>query len=520
MASPSVLPADGPDVPRFDDPRVPRFDDPGVPRFDGRTDHHRVAILGAGLAGIGMAIRLRQRSIEDFVILEREDDLGGTWYLNTYPGCQCDVPSVLYSFSFAPNPEWTRSFAPQPEIEEYMRTCASRFDVKRFIRFGHDVTALRWDEDGRRWRIDTARGRLTADVVVVGTGPLSEPSLPDIPGMEAFEGTVFHSAEWRHDHNVTGRRVAAIGTGASSVQFVPHIQPEVEHLDVYQRTAPWIVPRPDRPFSRWERLAYRRFPLVQRALRSFIYWARELMVLGMVKDPRLAKPGERVAAKHLARQVSDPDLRTKLTPSFRFGCKRILLSDDYYPALTRPNVELVTEPIEEVRASSIVTADGVDHAVDTIILGTGFQAAEPPVARMIFGRDGRTMREHWSEAAEAYLGTSVPGFPNLFMITGPNTGLGHTSMIFMMESQFNYIVDALGKMTSGGISSVDVRSDVVAQYNRRLQAKLERSVWNSGCSSWYLDSRGHNTTMWPDFTWRFRLLTRRFDTSRYVTTSG
>jgi len=243
------------------------------------------------------------------------------------------------------------------------------------------------------------------------------------------------------------------------------------------------------------------------------------MVLGMVKDPRLAKPGERVAAKHLARQVTDPDLRKKLTPSFSFGCKRILLSDDYYPALTRPNVDLVTEPIGEVRAGSILTADGVDHAVDTIILGTGFQAAEPPVARMIFGRDGRTMKEHWNEGAKAYLGTSVSGFPNLFMITGPNTGLGHTSMIFMMESQFNYIVDAVEQLGAGSLSSVDVRSDVVSEYNRRLQSKLTRSVWNSGCASWYLDSRGHNTTMWPDFTWRFRQLTRRFDPARYVTTS-
>jgi cation diffusion facilitator CzcD-associated flavoprotein CzcO len=502
---------------------------------DLHPDHHRVAILGAGLAGIGMAIRLRQQGIEDFVIIEREDDLGGTWYVNTYPGCQCDVPSVLYSFSFAPNPDWTRSFAPQPEIEEYIRTCATAYDVKRFIRFGHDVSALRWDEGDRRWELETDQGVITADVVVLGTGPLSEPSLPDIAGIERFEGTIFHSAEWRHDHDLTGKRVAAIGTGASAIQFVPHIQPAVEHLDVFQRTPPWIVPRPDRPFAPWERLLYRRVPLAQRALRAAIYWARELMVLGMVKNPRLAGPAKQVAAKHLAHQVSDPDLRAKLTPSFAFGCKRILLSDDYYPALTQANVDLVTEPIKEVRAGSIVTADGAEHEVDTIILGTGFQAAEPPVARMIRGRDGRTMAEHWSEGApdgasdgasegagegaQAYLGTSVSGFPNLFMITGPNTGLGHTSMIFMMESQFNYIVDAVEQMGSGGLSSVDVRGDVVRQYNQQLQAKLKGSVWNSGCASWYLDSHGHNTTMWPDFTWRFRLLTRRFDPAQYVTTS-
>lgn len=486
---------------------------------DLQPDHHRVAILGAGLAGIGMAIRLRQQAIEDFVIIEREDDLGGTWYVNTYPGCQCDVPSVLYSFSFAPNPDWTRSFAPQPEIEEYIRTCATAYDVKRFIRFGHDVTGLRWVEGDRRWELATDQGVITADIVVLGTGPLSEPSLPDITGLERFEGTIFHSAAWRHDHDLTGERVAAIGTGASAIQFVPQIQPTVAHLDVFQRTPPWIVPRPDRPFARWERMLYRRVPLAQQGLRAAVYWARELMVLGMVKNPRLAKPAERVAARHLLHQVSDPDLRSRLTPSFAFGCKRILLSNDYYPALTRANVDLVTEPIQEVRAGSIVTADGVDHEVDTIILGTGFQAAEPPVAKMIRGRDGRTMAEHWSDGAQAYLGTTVPGFPNLFMITGPNTGLGHTSMIFMMESQFNYIVDAIEQMRTGRLLSVDVRDDVVREYNQRLQSKLEHAVWNSGCASWYLDSRGHNTTMWPDFTWRFRLLTRRFDPTRYVTAS-
>src|ERR1700722_1357859 len=483
-------------------------------------DHARGDTVGAGLAGIGMAIRLRQQGIEDFVIIEREADLGGTWYVNTHPGCQCDVPSVLYSFSFAPNPNWTRTFAPQSEIEEYIRTCATTYDVKRFIRFGHDVSGLRWDEESRRWQIETNQGRMTADVVVLGTGPLSEPSLPDIPGIETFEGTIFHSAQWRHDHDLTGKRVAAIGTGASAVQFVPQIQPKVEHLDVFQRTPPWIVPRPDRPFAPWERMLFRRVPLAERALRAGIYWARELLVLAMVKNPPLGKPAQRVAAKHLAHQVEDPELRSRLTPSFAFGCKRILLSDDYYPVLTRPNVDLVTEPIREVRGNSIVTADGVDHEVDTIILGTGLQAAEPPVARMIRGRDGRTMADHWSNGAEAYLGTSVSGFPNLFMITGPNTGLGHTSMIFMMESQFNYIVDAVDQMGTGSLSTVDIRGDVVRGYNRQLQSKLQHSVWNSGCASWYLDSRGHNTTMWPDFTWRFRLRTRRFDATQYVTTSS
>lgn len=481
-------------------------------------DHHGLVIIGAGLAGIGLAVRLRRLQMDDFVILEREDDLGGTWYVNSYPGCQCDVPSMLYSYSFAPNPNWSRAFAPQPEIEEYVRSVADRHDVKRSVRFGHDVRSLQWDGDQRRWTVETSQGTITADVVVLGSGPLNEPSLPAIEGLERFEGTIFHSAQWRHDHDLTGKRVAAIGTGASAIQFVPQIQPDVGHLTVFQRTAPWIMPRPDRAFSGWERTLYRRVPITQQLVRTSIYWARELMVLGLAKYPCLAKVGERLARRHLAAQVPDADLRAKLTPGYVLGCKRVLLSNDYLPALMKPNVDVVTDGIREVLPHAIVTVAGTEHPVDTIILGTGFEAAEPPMARKIHGADGRTMREHWVDDAPAYLGSTVSGFPNLFLLIGPNTGLGHSSMIFMMESQFNYVIDALRTMSSRDLATVDVRPEIVGRYDDEIQRKLSRSVWNSGCASWYLDSRGRNTTMWPDFTWQYRRRTRRFDLASYATT--
>jgi cation diffusion facilitator CzcD-associated flavoprotein CzcO len=482
------------------------------------ADHHQVVIVGAGFGGIGVALRLRQEGVDDIVILEQEDDLGGTWYVNTYPGCQCDVPSLLYSLSWAPNPDWTRTFATQPEIEEYLRSIGERTGVRRIIRFGTEVTEARWDGEMIRWIVETPAGTVTADVLVLATGPLSTPSLPDIDGLDTFEGSVFHSARWDHDHDLAGKRVAVIGTGASAIQFVPQIQPVVGHLTVFQRTPPWIVPRPDRPFKRWERWMFRHSSLAMRLSRARVYWSRELMVFMFAKRPRLAKYATAPALRHLDDQVPDPALRAKLTPDYTLGCKRVLLSNDYLPTLSRPDVELVTEPIDRVLPHAIVTRDGAEHPVDTIILGTGFESAEYPIATKVRSSDGRTMSEQWSGSARAYLGTSVAGFPNLFLITGPNTGLGHSSMVFMMESQCNYIVDALKTMASGEYRTIDVTPEAMAEFNEEMQSRLGRSVWSSGCSSWYLDASGHNTTMWPDFTWRYRQRTRHFDAGRYALT--
>jgi cation diffusion facilitator CzcD-associated flavoprotein CzcO len=487
---------------------------PGDGRPDG-ADHHRVIIIGAGFAGIGLAVRLQAEGIDDVVILEREDDLGGTWYVNTYPGCQCDVPSLLYSLSTEPNPDWTRTFAPQPEIEEYLRGVAERTNVKRLIRFNAEVTGARWDDEARRWRVTTPDGELTADVCVMASGFLSTPSSPTIQGLDGFGGTVFHSAQWDHGHDLSGERVAVIGTGASAIQFVPQIQPEVARLTVFQRTPPWIMPRPDRAFTPRERRLFRRWPLAMRIRRAWIYWTRELMVVLFAKEPRLARYASAGARRHLADQIADPDLRARLTPTYTLGCKRVLLSNDYYPALTRPNVDLVTDPISEVTRHGVVTADGTEYPVDTIILGTGFAATEPPMARHVSGADGRSLAEHWAGSPSAYLGTTVAGFPNFFVLVGPNTGLGHSSMVFMMESQFNYVVDALKTMTARAFDSFIVDPGAVDAFNTEIQAKLARSVWSSGCSSWYLDGTGRNTTLWPDFTWRYRQRTRRFDAEQY-----
>ncbi len=477
----------------------------------------RIAIVGSGFAGLGTAVALKRAGIQDFVVLERADDVGGTWRANTYPGCQCDVPSTLYSFSFAPNPHWTHTYPFQPEIWDYLRRVARDYDVARHIRFGHEVTAGFWDDERTRWTLETAGGRFTAQLVVLGVGALSEPSMPALSGLAEFAGTIFHSADWDHDHDLTGERVAVIGTGASAIQFVPQIQPRVAGLQVYQRTAPWILPHPDRPVTRGERALWRAFPRSQRLWRAAVYAAREAMVLGLTIEPRLMAGMELIAKAHLRAQVSDPQLRRRLTPDYRLGCKRILISDDYLPALCQPNVELITGGVREVRPRSIIGGDGVEREVDTIICGTGFQATSPRSAEYIRGLGGVRLGDAWRSGMSAYLGTTIAGFPNAFMITGPNTGLGHSSMVYMIESQIAYIMDALRTMDRLGVDAIDVRPEVQDAYNEELQRRLARTVWSSGgCKSWYLDASGRNTTLWPSFTFRFRARTRRFDPTDYV----
>src|SRR3954452_387650 len=415
-----------------------------------------VAIVGAGFSGLGLAIRLREQGERDFIVLERGSDVGGTWYFNTYPGCACDVPSHLYSFSFAPNPEWTQTYSPQGEIEDYLRRCADRFDVRRSIRFGCEVTGAAWDEEGGRWRVETSDGTLAARVLVSAMGPLVEPRIPDLPGLERFSGRVFHSARWDHDYDLTGKRVAAVGTGASAIQFVPEIQPRVESLHVFQRTPPWVLPHSNRPITAHERRLYRRFPALQRFARGFTYMVREPLILGFVKNPKLMRLVERLGRRHIANQVPDPELRAKVTPDYTIGCKRILPSNRWYPALGEPNVELVDAPIVEVRESSVVGADGVEHEVDAIVFGTGFHFTDIPAAKLLRGRDGASLEEVWGASPSAYLGTTVAGFPNLFFLLGPNTGLGHNSIVYMVESQIAYVLDALRTMRARGANAVHV----------------------------------------------------------------
>jgi cation diffusion facilitator CzcD-associated flavoprotein CzcO len=479
----------------------------------------RVAIVGSGFAGLGTAVNLKRAGIEDFVVLERAGDVGGTWRDNTYPGCQCDVPSTLYSFSFAPNPEWTHTYPLQQEIWDYLRKIARDYGITPHLRLGHAVTGAEWDEDASRWRLETTRGTLTAQVIVLGTGALSEPSLPPIPGLEEFQGTMFHSAEWKHDHDLGGERVAVIGTGASAIQFLPQIQPRVGELHLYQRTPPWIMPHPDRSVTGPERALWRAYPRAQHLWRAGVYAARESMVVGLTMEPRLMAGLELVARRHLRSQVPDRELRRRLTPSYRLGCKRILVSNEYLPAVAQPNVRLITDGIERIAPHSIVSRDGTERPVDTIIFGTGFQVTTPPSAQYVCGRGGVRLSDAWQQGMSAYLGSTIAGFPNAFMIVGPNTGLGHSSMVYMIESQVAYIVDALRTMDQRGVAAVEVKPEVQQRFVDELHRELQGTVWNAGgCRSWYLDAHGRNTTLWPSFTFRFRQRTKAFDADDYELT--
>jgi cation diffusion facilitator CzcD-associated flavoprotein CzcO len=480
----------------------------------------RIGILGAGFGGLGMAIKLKQAGIDDFVIWERDSEVGGTWWANTYPGCQCDIPSHLYSFSFAPNPDWTRTYPLQPELKRYLREVTDRYGIREHVHVDCEVTAADWDESAGAWRVETARGPFVVDLLIAAPGFLSEPSTPVLPGLEDFAGVTFHTARWNHDHDLTGRRVAVIGTGASAIQTVPNIQPIVEHLTVFQRTPPWVMPHNDRPITDFERRMYRRFPALQRVVRQGVYLSREVLVPGFVSNPKLMRLPQRVARRHLEKNVTDPDLRARLMPNYSFGCKRVLPSNEWYPALTKSNVTVVTDGIREVQPNGIASNDGVLHEIDTIVFATGFYVTDVRFAKIVRGRAGELMSDVWAGSPQAYRGTAVAGFPNLFIITGPNTGLGHNSLVYMIEAQLEYLMDAIKTMGRRGASRVEVRQEVQDAYNAELQSRMGRTVWNSGgCQSWYLDANGKNTTIWPDFTWRFRRQLQSFDADAFELTA-
>jgi len=485
------------------------FKQTGVPSSTG------VAIIGSGFSGLAMAVELKRAGRDDFVILERAHDVAGTWRDNTYPGCACDVPSHLYSFGFAPNPEWSSTFSPQPEIYAYIRRVAEQQGLMSHVCFGIEVERASWDDEHAVWRLTTSGGEISARAIASAAGPLSEPAIPDIPGLRDFKGTLFHSATWDHEHDLSGERVAVIGTGASAIQFVPQIQPKVARLHLFQRTPPWIMPRPDRPITRLERFVYRRFPAAQIAMRNAIYWARELFAIPMLHH-RLSKIIERAGKRHLAHQVNDPELRARLTPDYSPGCKRILVSNDYLPSLGNPNVELVTDGIAEVRERSIVDRNGVEREVDTIILGTGFHVTDLPIAERVTGRDGRTLAEVWNGTLQALRGTAVAGFPNLFFVLGPNTGLGHTSVVLMAEAQAGYIRQALEHTERAGVAAIEPRQEAQDAWNVEIQRKSQGTVWlNGGCQSWYIDRNGKNSTLWPDHTFKFFVAIKRFRAAEY-----
>jgi len=480
--------------------------------------HVHIAIIGSGFGGLGAAIRLKEIGENDFLVFERKGRLGGVWRDNSYPGCACDVPSHLYSFSFARNPDWSRSFSPQAEIWEYLERCADRFGVRPHIRFDHAVESATWDDAAQRWILLTSAGSFTADLLVSAVGALSEPGIPALPGLADFKGKTFHSAAWDHAFDLRGKRVAVVGTGASAIQFVPAIQPDVSKMTVFQRTPPWVVPRHDRELRAIERRLLRASPALQWLVRAEIHATRELLAVAFFY-PRVAKLVERLARAHLARSVPDAQLREKLTPRYTIGCKRILISNDYYPALTKPNVELVTQSIVRVTETGVVTADGVLHPVDAIIFGTGFQIQEYPFARHVRGRLGKTLAETWSDTMTAHLGTTVAGFPNLFLLLGPNTGLGHTSVILMIEAQLEHLVNAVRYMRASGATSVEPTREAEDAFVRAVDDAMAGTVWTAGgCASWYLDRHGRNSTLWPGFTFTFRRRVAPFDPDEYRST--
>ncbi|HEX3691303.1 MAG TPA: NAD(P)/FAD-dependent oxidoreductase [Solirubrobacteraceae bacterium] len=484
--------------------------------LDTETHDVHIAIAGAGLAGLGMAIALRRDGIEDFVVLERADDLGGTWRDNSYPGCACDIASVLYSYSDEQNPGWSHAFARQPEIQAYIHDVAQTHDLAPHLRYGHEVLEASWDEDADRWQIRTTRGDFSAEILISAVGALADPSIPDLPGLDSFSGTVFHSARWNHDHDLTGRRVAVVGTGASAIQFVPEIQPAVGHLDLFQRTPPWVLPRgnPAIP-ARWRR-RFARHPRVLGGLRRSVFSLYEAFHVGF-RHPAVMKLAERRARAHIEREVPDPQLRAKLIPDYRLGCKRVLGSDTWYPALTRDNVDVITAGITRVTPDGIVDAEGTHHPADTIIFGTGFHVSDVPVSHRIRGRGGELLADRWQGSPRAHLGIGVSGYPNLFMLLGPNTGLGHNSVLLMIEAQIAYLRRALRYRREHGLATLEPTAEAQAAYVAAVDRGTQGSVWTAGgCESWYMDVTGRNSTLWPGSVRAYQRRLGRFEIGDYA----
>jgi cation diffusion facilitator CzcD-associated flavoprotein CzcO len=476
----------------------------------------RIIITGAGFGGLCMAIQLKRAGIHSFTILEKAERLGGTWRDNTYPGAACDSPSFLYCFSFEPKTDWSRKWAQQPEILAYMEHCARKYDLLRHIRFGTEVALARFDDDAALWRIRTTKGEtLDAEVLVSGVGQLNRPSSPHVPGLDRFRGVSFHSARWQHEHELAGRSVAVIGNAASAIQFIPQIAPAVKRLSVFQRSANWMVPKNDRPYGEHEKRLYARFPALARLYRWWIYLTYESRFPVIRQNALLSRLATRMAEQNIREHVRDPALRRALVPDYPIGGKRILISDDYYQTLARENVEVVTTPIERVSEDAIVTRDGKSHPADVIILATGFESTSFLVPMRVEGIGGRVLEEVWRDGAEAYLGISVAGFPNFFMLYGPNTNLGHNSIIFMLECQVRYIMDCVRTLAARDLAYLDVRADAMQAYNQRLRASLERSVWAKTGKSWYKRADGRITNNWSGTTVAYWWWTRRADLRRY-----
>lgn len=475
-----------------------------------------VAIIGTGFGGLGMAIQLKKQGTP-FILFEQAAEVGGTWRDNTYPGAACDIYSHLYSFSFELNPGWSSMYGKQGEIQDYLEHCAKKYEVLSNTLFNAKVVGARFDQEAGRWVIELIDGtKYRARYVVSATGGLSRPKLPTFDGLDTFTKPAFHSATWRHDVDLTNKRVAVVGTGASAIQLIPQLAKTVEKLFVFQRTPAWVIEKDDRPIGSSEQQLYKKLPLLQRLYRWGLYWSLEWRVIAFVKYPQLASLAQKEAEKYLRKVVSSPELRRKLTPDYTFGCKRVLLANDYYPALQQPNVELVTDGIDKFSPSSIVANDGVSREIDAVVFCTGFDAAENVVPFEIYGLDGASLDDNWRNGAEAYLGTTVHGFPNWYFVVGPNTGLGHNSMVFIIESQIAYIRSCMREIEKRQAKYADVLPRIQSDFNDSLQRRMNGTVWKSGCQSWYQTSDGKVTTLWPSFSAEFKIRTRKMRPHDYV----
>ena len=476
----------------------------------------RVLIIGAGFAGVGLAIQLQKRGIDDFLVLEKAASVGGTWRDNHYPGAACDVPSHLYSYSFEPKTDWSRKFAPQAEIVAYIQHCVDKHQLAGKIRCNTEVASAEFEQASGLWRVIGKDGEhYLAQALVSACGQLNQPAYPRIPGLESFAGEAFHSARWNHAYDLAGKRVAVIGTGASAIQFVPEIVPKVQHLTLFQRSAAYVISKPDRAYKRWELALLRRWPWLQQIDRGFKYVQHEVRALAFIHFPVLMKLFQFSFQRHLAAAIADPERQRQLQPDYPLGCKRILISNNYFPALAQGNVEIVNQAIQSITAHGVVTTDGREHPVDALIYGTGFAATDFLAPMQIKGLGGVELNQAWRDGAEAYKGISVNGFPNLFLLYGPNTNLGHNSILYMLESQFAYVLNCLDALQQQGLRYMDVKPQVQQRFNQHLQQVIRHSIWEQGCTSWYKNAAGKNTNNWPGFTFTYRQQTRHLELADY-----
>ena len=479
-----------------------------------------IAVVGAGFGGVGAAVMLRRAGYTNMTVFERGERVGGVWHHNTYPGAACDVPSHLYEFSFEPNPRWSRRYAPQAEIQAYLEDVARRYGVLDRIKTGTEVTRASWDEEASKWRLETNAGEHEADVLLTACGQLSVPKVPPLPGLDSFEGPSFHTADWRHDVDLAGRRVAVIGTGCSAIQVVPAIQPVVEQVDVYQRSPGWTFPKMDFAYSDRAKRLFERFPLLQRLDRTFVFGFMEFGAAAMTKHRWLMPALRALSRRQINSAIDDSGLRAKVTPKDEVGCKRVMLTDEWYPTLTKPNVDLVTDRVAEITPGGVKAADGTERPADVLVLATGFQSHGFVAPMEIVGSAGRSLSEEWGQVPRAYLGLSVPGFPNMFLLYGPNTNGGTGSVIYTIEAGMQHVLAALEELDAAEARRIELKPRTAEQFDRELRDALQGTVWHTGCTSWYVDENGNDPSQWPWLWSTYRRRTSRVEPGTYELTAG